>query len=268
MALFKVYEQTADLPAQGSSREALILDAKATYDLAKKFEMGKDVAAFANASGGAILIGAYEDAAKLIHYRPLTSSDARSIRQAFEEAIMERCTPLPRVVPVQIPYLNGEILAINVWPFPGQIIGVCKEGNKKVASNGFVFPMRTATQTDYLLPEQLPMLMLPDIRRIAILLDAIPVAERSNVKIHCSTGPYPQNSVPGEMNASIISFDPLSNSIAIKTPKKNSRGLIENTQDFSFPLDAIKSVWKNEKGLWCIAIKGLFGSDLTYWLYT
>lgn len=261
MALFRVYEKTAELPSPGTSREELLLDVKVTYDVAKKFEMGKDVAAFANASGGAILIGAYEDAAKLIQYKPLTSSDARSIRQAFEEAIRDRCTPLPRVVPTQIPYLTGEVLAINVWPFPGQMVGVCREGNKKVASNGFVFPVRTATQTDFLLPEQLPMFMLPDIRRIAILLDAIPVAEWKKVKIHASTGPFPQNSVPGEMEASIISFDLLSNNISIKTTTRS--GIME----FSFPLDAIKSVWKNAKGIWCIAIKGIFGGNLDYWLY-
>src|SRR5262245_57289339 len=99
MASFKVFEQASDLPGAGTSREEFSLDAKVTYDPAKKFEMGKDVAAFANASGGALLIGAYEDSAKLIHYRPLSSADAINIRQAFEEAVRDRCTPIPRVLP-------------------------------------------------------------------------------------------------------------------------------------------------------------------------
>lgn len=267
MALFKVFEQASDLPSAGTSREELSLDAKATYDPAKKFEMGKDVAAFANASGGALLIGAYEDSAKLIQYKPLSSADAINIRQAFEEAIRDRCTPIPRVLPVQIPHLTGEVLAINVWPFPGQIVGVCREGNKRVASNGFVFPIRTATQTDYLLPEQLPMLMLPDIRRIAILLDDIPMAERTDIKAHVAIGPHPQSCLPKELDASLISYTQLSNNILIKVIRENPRGL-GATQEFSLPLDAIKSVWKNDKGVWCIAIKGIFDGNLKTWIYS
>jgi hypothetical protein len=268
MALFRIIEQTADLPSEGTSRETLLLDAKANYDVSKKFEMGKDVAAFANATGGTLLIGAFEDSSKLIRYRPLCASDAVAVRQSFEEAIRDRCTPLPRVTFSQITYDPGEILAINVWPFPGQAVGVCRDGNKKVASNGFVFPIRTATQTDYLLPEQLPLLMLPELRRTAILLDSIPHEARNSITIHaavCAHGVHGSNST--SFSGELIDYSYLSNSFKIKIhPLLTGYGAESRDVIIGLPLDRIKSVWEYE-GNWIVAIGGRFSENHRNWYY-
>jgi hypothetical protein len=69
LALFQIIDRVEALPLEGSSREGLALDVKAR-PIADPFELGKDMAAFANASGGVILIGA-NDASRRITYKPL-----------------------------------------------------------------------------------------------------------------------------------------------------------------------------------------------------
>lgn len=52
------------------------------------------------------------------------------------------------------------------------------------------------------------------------------------------------------------------------TSQRNFSGRGLPTEDFSFPLDAIRSVWQDARGIWCIALKGMFGEHMSYWLYT
>src|SRR5947207_14973186 len=97
MALFKLIMRPEDLPPVGSAREILALDFKRDlYDLAKPFEMAKDVAAFANASGGSILVGADEDQARhvLASYKPISGEAiAAAQRGAVSGAVRDRCGP-------------------------------------------------------------------------------------------------------------------------------------------------------------------------------
>ena len=79
VALFRPVATTADLPALSAGRESGTYDFKGSVDLAKKRELAKDVAAFANATGGVILIGAEEDkdAGTLRRYAPMDEGGPR-----------------------------------------------------------------------------------------------------------------------------------------------------------------------------------------------
>jgi hypothetical protein len=62
---------------------------------------------------------------------------------------------------------------VNVWPYVGQVIGVavkCRREHDDYGDEAYVFPVRVGVDSVYLLPEQLPMFMLPEVRRAAILL--------------------------------------------------------------------------------------------------
>ena len=71
--MFTPISVTTDLPPISSSRESDVIDFKGRYSGRDRTEMAKDVAAFANAFGGVILVGAYEDTktGTLTFYKPM-----------------------------------------------------------------------------------------------------------------------------------------------------------------------------------------------------
>ncbi|HEY6476697.1 MAG TPA: ATP-binding protein [Polyangia bacterium] len=123
MALFKPVVTSADLPLEGTSRESGTYDFKRTVDPAKKRELAKDVAAFANAMGGVVLVGADEDrdTGTLREYAPMPEAFAESVKAAYDRAITEFCRPQPIIDAVRVkapPPASGYVVAINVNPTP------------------------------------------------------------------------------------------------------------------------------------------------------
>jgi hypothetical protein len=58
------------------------------------------------------------------------------------------------------------MLALNVWPFPGQpsAVRVSAAGGDGYGGDAYLYPMRVADGTAYLRPEQLAMFMSPEVR--------------------------------------------------------------------------------------------------------
>src|SRR2546421_202845 len=88
--------------------------------------MAKDVAMFANASGGVVLLGACDAAGRLTTYRPLPESDLQRVKDAYETAVRDLCSPVPviDVLPIRPIEGSGTIVAVNVYAFPGAPVGV------------------------------------------------------------------------------------------------------------------------------------------------
>lgn len=174
MALFTEIHTTADLPTPGTSRESMAVDFKKTINAGNPAELAKDVAAFANVTGGVVLVGADEDTqiGALRGYVPLTEPTAQLFRDAYNKAAATHCSPSPIIEPVIVTSPPGSplgyVVAVNVWPFPAQAVGVDYGGDK------YRFPARIGTHPTFLTPEQLPMLMIPELRYNAILLSQIP----------------------------------------------------------------------------------------------
>ncbi len=165
MAAFISYDETTKLPEPGAL-ETDTLDFKGKMDRRDEKpdypELAKDIAAFANAHGGVILVGAYEDKpnGRLGVIKGLASdADVKEVRDAYSKAATEFCSPSPVTDSKVIPHSSGKVIAVNVWPFPGQAVGVREEGYERWA-----FPWRSHIETKYLMPEQLPMLMIPELR--------------------------------------------------------------------------------------------------------
>ena len=193
MALFRAVRAAADLPRVGTAYEREHLDFKVRVHGGRTYDLAKDVAAFANNTGGVILVGAEEANERLVRYLPLTAVNADVARKAFDDAVRDRCVPPPPVELEVIPHGAEFVLAVNVRPLPDQVVGVKAPVEKvpgdKVGDVAFVFPLRVQTGTVFLQPPQLGTVMIPALRRAAISLDLIPAAERTAVHLWYRVGP-------------------------------------------------------------------------------
>lgn len=246
------------LPVRGCP-ETNSLEFKARYKKSTTppfsgYELGKDVAALANAMGGTILVGAQEVASALDGYAPLSETDANETIHAVEQAVRDRCSPSPVVSQNKVPLDVGFVVAINVSPFPGQPVGVRLRSDRTEGHGGdaWTFPVRIGTQTKFFRPEQLAMLMSAEYRRIAILLNEIKPGD----EVLLTT---PNRGHGSEMKCSFQSSSALDNILVL--PSKE-RGV----GTFRIPIDRVRSVWRD--GSWYILIDGHFGqgaNGLVFW---
>ncbi len=252
------------LPPLGTSRETSLYDFKVTVADAKPFEFAKDVAAFANASGGTLLIGAREHDRKLGRYEPLNEKDAADTKDAYGRYVTQRCSPVPMFDVVIIPKDGGFIVAVNVWPFPGQPVGAELRGDKVAEGHGgkgYRFPMRVGVDTIWISPEQLPMLMVPEVRRVAILLDQIPAQSRDRVQIfwrgETRSGTDLKDKVIRFLGVQVMGNVALfENTNVLAQAYPTMSHTIPDVPDLHVPLDAIGSVWRAGDGEWCLFIHG------------
>jgi len=254
--MFSPIDQTSELPKVGINNERRTIDFKgATTD--DRYEIAKDVASFANAEGGTILIGAKGSGEYLASYAPLSTSDASKLQRSYEEAIRDRCSPVPLFDVVGVPVEGGFVVAVNVWPFPGQLVGVeikkgeAKCGKQRVEPEGlYFFPLRVGTHTAAVSPEQMPMFMDPRVRRIAICLQG---AIGRKVILSC---PTPRSdgskSVSGSIwleAARLDSVDLLGNAITVAVQYEGKELAV------SVPFDLIDAAWKEDLH-WRILVRG------------
>jgi hypothetical protein len=242
VAQFVPFAASTVLPEEGAL-ETNVLDFKGALSrkngTVDRVELAKDVAAFANADGGVILLGAYEDGKRgvLGMYKGLDGSGAKEAREAYSHAVRDYCFPPPIMDSVAMSHATGQIIAVNVWPFPGQAVGV----RSREQSDAYFFPFRTGIDTNYLRAEQLPMLMIPQIRRIATLLRGIPQAEQIGLQVRGRT-----NSQGYKMHFHHV--DELANVVVLEAPNATGVKMVH-------PLDRVESVWKDVDG-WKLVITG------------
>ena len=260
-AMFTPVTESSQLPREGTGFEHLIFDMKAGrgayryFDKGveldwKRYEIAKDVAAFANGMGGTILIGAEEDErdGTLLSYPGVTDAQARELTEIIGEIVEKRCFPRPLIDVMRVMHASTMTLAVNVWPFFGQIVGVSVTGageNDYRGDKAYVYPMRLIDHTTYLTAEQVPMFMLPEVRRTLALLTAIPPLNPSDrgrlVKLMwLADGPQWL-----EWAVKIVEINALSNSIEVEIAPRR----------MSIPLDDIRQVWR-DRGEWKMRVSG------------
>jgi len=264
---FKPIYSASDLPRVGDGFERTTLDLKGGLDLAKTANMAIDVAAFANHWGGTILVGASETDGRIGAYVPATEAESNVRKDAFSKAVAKRCRPSPRVDFEQIPHEGGWVLAINVWPQVNGMVGVqvCDvdalaetykarfiaagkpdaeaqrlakvEARRDAGGYGgesWVFPHRSGSDAFYVTPENLPMYMVPQVRRIALLLRRIPVG----AQVKCIVIENNQ-AVPRVLE----SVDEEANVVKLRSPTSDGA-------PHWVPLDGITSTFETEQGEW------------------
>ncbi|WP_437895160.1 AlbA family DNA-binding domain-containing protein [Sorangium sp. So ce124] len=200
--MYSTYRRIAtfsDVPPAGplnlTAREHHRLDFKETASPTTVWEHAKDVASLSNTFGGVILIGARAKGGILEH-KGIPSAFAADLKEAYEQAANNHCSPavILDVIPIPIPALSGNLvfLAVNVEPTIEGPIGAKAERKDRngvtiVDENAWVFPVREASQTKYLTPNELPMYMNPKVRRTLLLLDCI--KDGSFVQLWVPPGP-------------------------------------------------------------------------------
>ena len=255
-------DRADQLPSLGVSREHLQIDFKAQVDVARQFEMAKDVAAFANSAGGVLLVGAVEEGNRLARYSPMPEERADAIRVGYSRAVANRCSPVPLCQPNVLRFESGFLVAVSVWPFPAQPIGVeikADRANEGYGGSCFVFPLRTAVDTIWVQPEQLPMLMIPEVRRISFLLESIPHENRTDIHVTMRSG---------ERALEVTTLDLIEVRVLQNVALfRGAAGKLPETV-CHIPLDGIESVWSTASGTWRVALKGRIsvenGRVLTY----
>lgn len=260
-----------DLPMVDTAYETSVFDMKTAinsptqtggtfvYDF---IELAKDIAAFANSIGGVILVEAQEAKrgnGRLKGYVPVSDTEAKQIRNAYNTAARDHCRPSPMIDIHILPKDSGYIIAINVLPFFSQPIGVktkTEKGVSQKAIDTWFFPVRIGVVTQFLNPEELHMLMLTSVRRAAYLINSIPIISRE--QIYLKFEQYSGGSVEGQTReAKLIEFNIYENTIIFQVPdvytdKAPMRKCL-------VPLDSVLHVW-NDGHRWNVAISGtLFG---------
>jgi predicted HTH transcriptional regulator len=117
-ATYSKVENFADVPSAGpldfKVRESNRLDFKETASPHNPAEHAKDMATFANAFGGVVLIGT-KSADGVLTHPGISRSHAARMAEVYEQAAKDLCSPPPIVCPniVQIPDNDHVLLAVN-----------------------------------------------------------------------------------------------------------------------------------------------------------
>jgi len=236
------------LPAPLSDIEREVMDWKAPGQAkVTSFHKAKDVAAFANHLGGALIIGACEgDGGKLAKWEGMAPTDAGALATEYSNSIGQKCDPVPSIDPIALPCPTNSskvVLVINV-PASLRLIGVKADVASHEAwkdeNKAYVYPMRTGTTTRFLTASELPMFMTPQSRRNAILLHKIPKNARVKIKVALTRYvEYLFDSVEEERNVVIV------------------RSTNDSVTRTSYPIDGIGSVFESSEGnrdFWYLAM--------------
>lgn len=174
--MFVPFTDRTALPAPGTTEGQFLefkrklnrLENGAKIDYA---ELAKDIAAFANAFGGTILLGGQERAAgELERFDALTAEEVNEAELAYVHAGEAQCFPRVAVDVVRLRADDGVVLAVNVEPKLDTVVGFRPSG----IQYAYAFPVRRDKTTKFLNPEQIASNMLPQVRRTLMLLRQIP----------------------------------------------------------------------------------------------
>jgi hypothetical protein len=237
------------------------LDLKRRYDLSlakTPYDIAKDVAAFASAAGGTIVVGAEESDGRISALPGV--ADVPDLVRESGRAVQTFCSPWPlyeeKVLALSRPdcarVLPGfssasapiHLVVVNVGPDVRGPIGVRPKNDKgNPIQNSYGFPVRVGEQTDWLRPEQLPMWMNSHERRIAIRLRAIPSGETIRAfhvqRLH-------------EDEWLTLFLDRVDEAQAIAVFTQSGRGASTHV-----PLAFVRAVWREAVlGVWSIKVAG------------
>lgn len=230
-----------DLPRVGEANEKAHLDFKFECT-ATRYELAKDVAAMANASGGTIIIGAVADREVVAKYSPLTPAASSSAQRSFEEAVRDLCRPTPVVQIERIPHGQGIVLAVNVAPTVGLAVGVLIRKSENQPLEGlYHYPTRAGSHTKPIGPDQMHSYFDAAFRRKVLLLEQAVGTEIVLLGRTLSSSWY------GE--GTLESVDPEANVVHL------TLNFTDKRVAFDLPTDLIEAVWRG-RSKWRISIPG------------
>jgi hypothetical protein len=264
------WSQSTAIALANGAHEKTVLDLKSHCDLSRPtqtFELAKDMAAFANALGGTVLVGASERSdtlgrktGRIEAFVPLT--DDQALIKAATSAARDLCQP-PITVEPEIIKLTPEeqstivdnplqstatLVALNVHPLVASPCGVAAcDSNGKRVSDAFRFPLRFIEGTKWLRPEELAFHMNSHERRMYLLLVQLP---RDRDVFVWDKG---QGGLGAKRTGRIGDLDP--DRMIAKLQFKDSVVHV--------PLTFVTAVWLDEKDVWNVDIRGAINTQQT-----
>lgn len=204
------------------------------------FELAKDVAAFANAAGGTIVVGLVEDTQSGVvrKVRSVTSAEAADLEKALRSAVSRRCRPSP-LYDVDRPAHEGATLfVVEVAPAFGSLIGVLVASDATKASyagDAYAFPVRSGTGTLYLAPERFPVMIDAKVRRAAQMFLQIKAGDIvEHVNLEQNRGRFTLTFHAVDEGANAVLFD---------------QGESARVRFIGVPLDGINHIWLEQGNL-------------------
>src|SRR5262249_59140661 len=96
------------------------------------------------------------------------------------------------------------LVAVNVEPFPDQLVGSMHYGvnknNERVTSNAWQFPIRKGKHNICITPNEIPMFLDPQVRRVAIRLSQIPAHAQTRLVWRNPTNLYHETPVTDQID--------------------------------------------------------------------
>lgn len=247
-------EGPSDLPQAGPlnsrAREKQDLDFKTFADKREMWEHAKDIAAFANSLGGVLLIGADDKSDRtVLKYPGVVRQTVAEVKDIYEDA-GAMCSPPQNVdvVPIKGPG-NVDLVAVNVDPHVDQLVA-SPGGHTKTGRLPHVwrFPIRRASQTDDIAPEDIAMYMNPQVRRAFLKLSAIPQDGRSRVNFYF---PRIVNPLTGSIEARFDEFRIEGIPVGRNYVQVTCGGAC-----CRIPLADVVDVWEQSDELWAVKVSG------------
>lgn len=222
-------------------------------------DLAKDMASFANARGGTIIVGAREER-DAPRYLGIEKAEAAALHDAYDRAANHLCSPSPRIVARElIDDASGGalILVINVDPIPGAAVG-CRHPDHP---DRWRFPMRVGREPEFLTPERLPMLIDARHRRLFVLIASIGAGEEvavvSRTHIITGVGPGVLGKTRAETPARLVSVDATTGCVVLEFAPV--RGFTDTdspaARRLQLPIDDVETVWREDAG-WRMRIVG------------
>jgi Schlafen, AlbA_2 len=264
-------------PLVGTTSESADLDFKATLDPKKdnKIEFAKDVAALANVLGGHVLFGVSTDlgGTRCKGFHGVEVEIATKITEVFEQQVKDRCRPTP-ICNTRSFSLPGSpkvvvVVAVEASPLAPVGVNLHQDNGGILVNQGWAFPFRVGSLTQYLHPDQFGVYESMNSRRAAAILNSIPENERQQVCLSWPTRSLPPagHSVVtgrpiGTMKVQFICVDLLGNVASFIEPDRQCR--------IDLPLDQIRTVWRrtsSDSQIWEVSILGQVREEDGEWRF-
>lgn len=235
------------LPAVGPVPEHLRFDmkmevAQALLATPDPVSMASDIAAFANAQGGVLLIGAKEEPRGLLaEYVPVSLEQATKVVEKYQDAL-RLCSPRPVIDAKPLPKEGGFVVVVNCDLYAAPPVGVMQANQNKAEPVWWAYPVRRGNRTHNLRPEELATIMEPKLRRMFHLLRSIP-----------ANGPHGHRWITAHSGGggNAHGYIPRIDEIASTFTLGFQAGL-----EIQIPIDAVRFVWADAIQRHHVAIEG------------
>lgn len=254
--------------------ERATFDAKKAYnehdDDTRKLEMAKDVAAFASAMGGTLLVGAVEKDGVI---QAFSHVDAKRLQETLSKALQALCVPIPSYDNARIS-LDAEeqslilgrpasgavtIVAFNVFPMSSGPVAVRTAPN----SDAYRFPIRVGDHTGFLDPARLALYMSPHDRKIALQLHELLMGRAA-----LEAGGSPEGVAVQVFDRGLVEGAPPRPRKFLRLDEASGVAVFADADRPSVvanvPLTFVRAVWRDPVEGPCVAIEGSLFRNVGY----